>query len=611
MIAELGFINLEDRLLITVSDPQTGLQTHDQATVDAASNSVAEWLTARGVAVHEVTAPPYQHPHQNQTDTVTNLLVGFALAALILAAVLVASTLGGMLAAQTRQIGIMKTLGASTGTVVHLYLGMTAAIASVATLLALAPAVLAGNALATLVGSILNLDLSGAAVSLGTIALIVAAGVLVPLAVGSVPILRAARVTVREAIGDFEATRTGTRGIDRLLSRMGGGDRVHVFAARNLVRRPQRFVATVALLAAGGALFLAGINSSEAWARWVDDGLSRRSYDAQLNFAAPVRAADVSAALSGVSGVGDWETLASLPATPATGGGSVEIQRIYPDGGHGTFIATALDPDTELVSLEVRDGHWLRAGEPGTVVLNQAAAMRLESPSVGSTTTLSVEGYLVDLTIVGIVDEVGGAATAYVATGELDVALGASDTATAVRIVAPADTAAAIEQAQAALAAAGITVASTVPTTELRAAIDNHVVVFIAVLIALAALMAIIGALGLASAMSMSVIERTREYGVMKVIGAAPSFLRRLVLSEAVMTGAIGFVIAAAASVPVSVLVGTALGRLAFDLPLPLVVSIPAIAAWAVIAVVGAALSSIAAASRSARLTVRESLAHQ
>jgi putative ABC transport system permease protein len=150
-----------------------------------------------------------------------------------------------------------------------------------------------------------------------------------------------------------------------------------------------------------------------------------------------------------------------------------------------------------------------------------------------------------------------------------------------------------------------------VPTSELETAIDQHVVVFIAVLVALAVLMAIIGALGLASAMTISVTERIREFGIMKAIGAGPGVVRRLVLSEGVITGLVGFVLAAALSLPASIVVGSTLGRLAFNLPLPLVISGPALAFWAVIAIAGAALASMTAALRSARLTVRQSLAHQ
>jgi putative ABC transport system permease protein len=608
----LGFTALNDRLLLTVEDPQTRTATRDQATVDAVAASVADWLEAEGHAVHEVTAPPYRHPHQNQTDTVTNLLVAFALAALALAAVLVASTLGGMLAAQTRQIGVMKTVGATSGIVLRSYLGMTAVIAAVATAVAIAPAVAAGVGLADLVAGILNIDIVSRSASPLALVLIVAAGILVPLLVALVPITRAARVTVREAISDFEVSGVvGTRGLDRLLSRAGGGDRIPVFAARNLLRRPQRFVATVALLASGGALFLAGINSSEAWSRWVDEGLSKRSYDVQLSFAEPIPQTQLATVLNGLDGVESWEGIVSLPSTPAGDSGETLVQRVYPDGGHGTFATTAVDPATDLIHFDLRRGEWLRPGADDEVVLNQAASTRLGDPDVGSTVAVSVEGVVHTWTVVGVVDEVGGAATAYVAAGSIDTAVGGTDLATAIRVVAPDDTARVIEAVEDALVAAGIPLGATVPTSELETAIDQHVVVFIAVLVALAVLMAIIGALGLASAMTISVTERIREFGIMKAIGASPGVVRRLVLSEGVITGLVGFVLAAALSLPASIVVGSTLGRLAFNLPLPLVISGPALAFWAVIAIAGAALASMTAALRSARLTVRQSLAHQ
>src|SRR5712691_2156129 len=55
----------------------------------------------------------------------------------------------------------------------------------------------------------------------------------------------------------------------------------------------------------------------------------------------------------------------------------------------------------------------------------------------------------------------------------------------------------------------------------------GHVYILVFALIFMAMVMAVVGTLGLASAMSTSVIERTREFGVMRAIGATS----RVVLS--------------------------------------------------------------------------------
>jgi putative ABC transport system permease protein len=56
----------------------------------------------------------------------------------------------------------------------------------------------------------------------------------------------------------------------------------------------------------------------------------------------------------------------------------------------------------------------------------------------------------------------------------------------------------------------------------------------------ISAIALIVGAIAVANTMMMSVFERTREFGVLRAIGAKPRFLFRLVLLEAILLSVVG-----------------------------------------------------------------------
>jgi putative ABC transport system permease protein len=58
----------------------------------------------------------------------------------------------------------------------------------------------------------------------------------------------------------------------------------------------------------------------------------------------------------------------------------------------------------------------------------------------------------------------------------------------------------------------------------------------------ISAIALIVGAIAVANTMMMSIFERTREFGVVRAIGAKPGFLFRLVLTEAVLLSVVGAV---------------------------------------------------------------------
>jgi putative ABC transport system permease protein len=119
-----------------------------------------------------------------------------------------------------------------------------------------------------------------------------------------------------------------------------------------------------------------------------------------------------------------------------------------------------------------------------------------------------------------------------------------------------------------------------------------------------------VGALGLSSAVAVSVMERTRELGVLKAMGASGSQVRNVVLAEGLLVGGLSLALAGVLGLALAWGLGAAIGRMSFALPLPLTPSYAAAIGWALAVIVLSALASALPAMRAARLTVREAVNH-
>jgi putative ABC transport system permease protein len=144
----------------------------------------------------------------------------------------------------------------------------------------------------------------------------------------------------------------------------------------------------------------------------------------------------------------------------------------------------------------------------------------------------------------------------------------------------------------------------------MEVATDAHIYVFIYSLIFMAVIMAVVGALGLMSTMGTSVLERTREFGVMRAIGANTRTMLRNVISEGLFIGLMSWFLALILSIPPTLLVDNLLGGLMARVPLALIVSSTSLVVWFLVIILGASAASAYPAWQASRLTVRETLAY-
>lgn len=596
-LAWLGEPPVLHELRISVSEPSM-----DASAVEARAKALAAWLGGRGHPVSELRIPPIgRHPHQRQMESVLLLMLAFSAMALVLSAVLVASSLSAMLARQVREVGVMKTLGARTGQVVGLYAALVAGVGLVSVVLAVPLSRLGALALAEAVSRMLNFTLTSTAVPPWVHAAQAAAGLGVPLLLAALPILRAARVTVRETLERHGVSADAPRGRTAALPP----------PLRNALRRPTRLALTLALLAAGGAMFMTALDVRRSWERNLDKIHETRHYDVEVRFhdAEPARAAEQLRQVPGVREVESWGYAPAAFARP----GEVDVVRTYPDRGHGSLAVLAPPPRTRLIGFPLLAGRWLQEGDTDAVVLNHVALAQAPGLRVGDSVLLSVDGHPTAWRLVGIVEEVGSPGVAYVTDAAFARDSGTEGRARMLRIATstatPEARADVIRAVDAALGAAGIGVESVIPFSELRTAVGDHILILVQMLVAMAAVMATVGMLGLSSTLAVSVVERTRELGVMKTLGATPSRIVGLLVAEGLFIGVLSWGLAFVLSLPLTALVDGLVGRLGFLAPLPFVVSAGAVAGWLGLVVL-VSLGAIAfPARRAARLTVLEALA--
>jgi putative ABC transport system permease protein len=161
------------------------------------------------------------------------------------------------------------------------------------------------------------------------------------------------------------------------------------------------------------------------------------------------------------------------------------------------------------------------------------------------------------------------------------------------------------------LADRGYAVRSILDRNIMRENAGTGVNILVIFLLIMALLTAFVGSIGLMGTMSINVLERTREIGVMRTIGAVDLVVMQSVIIEGLVIGLITWILAIGLSYPISsallVIVGEAMAGSTFSLiftPLGVVV-------WLAVVIVLSIVASIMPARNAARLTINEVLAYE
>jgi putative ABC transport system permease protein len=167
------------------------------------------------------------------------------------------------------------------------------------------------------------------------------------------------------------------------------------------------------------------------------------------------------------------------------------------------------------------------------------------------------------------------------------------------------------DQLQALYEAQGITVTSSQLGAEFIRDQKSQTNILVYFMLGMAVMIAIVGGLGLMGTMSINVLERTREIGVMRAIGASNGDIQGIVIVEGMVVGLISWLISIPLSIPITGVLCYGVGMAILTAPMPAVYGMTGIIAWLIFTIVLGTIASALPARRASRLTVRDTLAYE
>lgn len=574
---------------------------------------------------------PGKHPHADQMSSLLFLLQSFGFLALILSGVLVANMFSSMLAKELRQIGIMKTLGGRSFQLMGIYYGAVTSLGLLALIISIPAAIGASRIYAVLAAMMLNFEIGSFDIPWWTYLIQILIGLAVPLAAASYPIWRSGRITVREALdsqGIKELYREGI--MDRFIGRMQGVGRPLILSVRNTFRRKGRVALTLITLAVGGAFFIVALNVGASIEKTVANSFKALRYDTEVKLTRPYakeQIRDAAGSVTGIAGTEIW--------------GSVNASLLQPNGSGDSSLRLIAPPsNTQFLRLPMMAGRWLKLGNRGVIVLNHTLAEKIPGISVGDMLTLDIGGLRFRWRVIGVAREIGAFPKAYMSmevfeklalegkthnlmirwerqevpevTGHAAILAhlhGQSSSSNPVTSsIDPEKTS---ERLMNRLSQVGIDVTESWNTSLLRQIYQDHLQIIVSFLMIMALLIVGVGGLGLASTMSMNILERMREFGVMRALGGSDKDIRRIILGEGVFIGVISWVLSVLLSIPLTFWVANTFGQIFFHTSLDVDMTHQGLALWLMMVAVITALSGCFTARSAIRGPVRDVLVYE
>jgi putative ABC transport system permease protein len=529
--------------------------------VQTAADGLVKYFNSLGIVVDTVKIPKFmEHPHQWQLNTLLFMEGSIGFLAFFLGAVLVSQLIAAIMARQIRQIGILKAVGASQFKVFQIYLTMVLVLGVISGGVAIPLAIKFGYAYAYFVADILNFKVLTTSLPHYIYVDIIAASLLLPVLLSLSAILKGTRIPVRAALSDYGIQLDAVEKKSRILTKVPL-PRYFILAFENTLRRKKRLAVTIAAMALGVAIFNTGFNVQQSLKDLLVDVNNSMKHDVQVVLINQIPKEEALKYFSGIGNISRIETWNG-------GRGAMQNMIVSTDAGVGIV---ALPYNSDLLAFRSIKGRWLSGSADPEIVMNQEAAALYDYPAIGSYHTLSVRGNKFKAKLVGIVEELEKPKI-YIDKNQYDAFANPNHYINSLMFVARDKSYEKVlalkKDIEKALAPSNLQVLYVMMQAERVKIIYDHLKIIFVTIVFFALLVLVVSAIGMASATSINIMERTREIGVLRAIGATPKIVYSLFVAEGMIVSIISILLGLLFSWPLSIVASRFFGSLMLDVAL-------------------------------------------
>jgi putative ABC transport system permease protein len=520
-----------------------------QAEIQRQVTRIADAVKEEGYLVLAVEVPvPGQPPLEGVVRTLLMALQLFGFLIVLLAVLVVYNVAAALIAEQTRQVGILKAVGSRPSGVLRIYGQMVLIIGGIALLIALPLVWVLTRLFTDMLAGMIDAQLLRVALPLSTWVVLPLLAFGITFAAVILPLWRASRLSVREAISEEAPRAEGGRAV------LKAGSLLVRNSLRVLLRKRQRLSLNLLMLGLAGGMFVAALNVRSEVQASVERVQLRRNYDAQAVFSKPVDRAALEETARKVSGVSAAQVFFR---------GS--IGRILPDGTQaGNVLLFAYPAGSDFVRPWLVSGQWPLQYKGVLLSAEVVDMWEMSDPGQaepGQTLRVTAVGQEAgDWVLDGTLGKLN-AATVYADYDAYAELIGQENKANglAVRFAPSVDGLAATDRLLSQLEQDGYSAERVDYIPQTNAAEMASYSIMVLVLFAVVALTALVGGLGLLSTLSISVMERRREIGILRSMGSRPALIRRLVITEGLLVGLLSLPLSYLLSWPLTLALGKVL----------------------------------------------------